>query len=192
MCSFHATKVFNTIEGGMISTKNSSLIEKIEILKNYGITSPETIDEIGTNGKMSEFQAAMGVASWKYCDKIINRRKELTMQYKEKLSNIQGIKLCEEKDNITYNYAYMPILLNEKYGISRNELYDRLKEHGVYSRKYFYPLTNMVSCYKNKYVDANIPNATYVANHILTLPLYLDLKDEEVELITKIIKNRGK
>lgn len=192
MCSFHATKVFNTIEGGMISTKNSSLIEKIEILKNYGITSPETIDEIGTNGKMSEFQAAMGVASLKYCDKIINRRKELTMQYKEKLSNIQGIKLCEEKDNITYNYAYMPILLNEKYGISRNELYDRLKEHGVYSRKYFYPLTNMVSCYKNKYVDANIPNATYVANHILTLPLYPDLKDEEVELITKIIKNRGK
>ena len=191
MCSFHATKVFNTIEGGMISGKDNELVEKVELLKNYGITSPETIDEIGTNGKMSEFQAAMGVASLKYCDNIINRRKMITLKYREGLSNIPGIKFCSEKNNVQYNYAYMPILIEKEYGLNRDELYELLQKNEVFSRKYFYPLTSNVSCYNNMYND-NLENAEYVSKHILTLPLYPDLTDEEVELIINIIKNRGK
>lgn len=191
MCSFHATKVFNTIEGGMIAGNDKEIVNKVELLKNYGITSPETIDEIGTNGKMSEFQAAMGVSSLKYCDEIISRRKIITQKYREGLSKIPGIKFCGEKNNVKYNYAYMPILIEKEYELSRDELYDLLQKNEVFSRKYFYPLTSNVSCYNNIY-NGNLKNAEYVSKHILTLPLYPDLTDEEVDLIINIIKNRGK
>ncbi len=193
MCSFHATKVFNTIEGGMIISKDNKLLKKVELLKNYGITGPETIDEIGTNGKMSEFQAAMGIASIKYIESIIQKRKQLTLKYREELSKIPGIKLYEENDLVSYNYAYMPILIDEKlYGINRDELYEALKAEGIYSRKYFYPLTCDVNCYKNRFCEADIPVARYVSNRILTLPLYPDLTEDEQKCIINKIKNRGK
>ena len=192
MCSFHATKVFNTIEGGLVSGLDKKLIEKVELLKNYGITSPETIDEIGINGKMSEFQAAMGIVSLNYISDIINKRKEITLKYREALSKVQGITMYEEKDNIKYNYAYMPILIEDNYGLTRNELYEILMQNNVFSRKYFYPLTNMVKCYKDEFSNAELPNAEYVSERILTLPLYPDLTMEEVEKITDIIKSRGK
>lgn len=191
MCSFHATKVFNTIEGGMVAGKDKDLVDKVELLKNYGITGPETIDEIGINGKMSEFQAAMGITNLNHLSEAIQKRKKITLRYKEALSEIEGITICKEKENIRYNYAYMPILIKKEYGLTRNELYDRLKEHGVFSRKYFYPLTNMVSCYKNQFNNGELKNATYVADNIITLPLYPDLTLEEVDSIINLIK-KGK
>lgn len=191
MCSFHATKVFNTIEGGMVSGLDKALVEKVDLLKNYGITSPETIDEIGINGKMSEFQAAMGIVSLNYISDMINKRKEITFKYKEELSKIPGIVVCNEKDNVEYNYAYMPILVEDSYGMSRNELYELLQSHKVFSRKYFYPLTSDVNCYNNEFANSDLPNARYVSEHILTLPLYSDLTLEDVSFIIDIIKNKG-
>lgn len=193
MCSFHATKVFNTIEGGMVSGTNSELIKKVEILKNYGITSPETIDEVGINGKMSEFQAAMGLVSLKYIDSVIEKRKKITEKYREGLSDVKGIIFSKEQDSVKYNYAYMPILIDEKeYGITRDALFDELKSQGIFARKYFYPLTSDVACYHNEYASADIPTARYVADRILALPLYPDLSNDEVECIIEKIRNRGK
>ena len=191
MCSFHATKIFNTIEGGMVAGQDKELIQKVELLKNYGITSPETIDEIGINGKMSEFQAAMGVVLLNHIDEAIEKRKQITLRYKKAFSRIEGIVTYEEKENIKYNYAYMPILIKEEYGLTRNELYDMLKENGVFSRKYFYPLTNNVGCYYEQYKSPELKNATYVSENILTLPLYPDLTLEEVDFIIDLIRKRG-
>ena len=188
MFSFHATKVFNTIEGGCLAYKNNKLKHKLEKLKNFGIEDEETIDEIGGNAKMNEFQAIMGLCNLKDLDKNIEKREKIYCYYNELLSNIPGIKINNIQKDVTPNYAYFPILIEDEYGLTRDELYNLLASHNIYARKYFYPAINELVCYKDGAEDT--PIASYVSRRILTLPMYADLKKTDVKRLCKIIKEK--
>jgi dTDP-4-amino-4,6-dideoxygalactose transaminase len=188
MFSFHATKVFNTIEGGAVTYKKNELKEKLDQIKNFGITGPESIESVGGNAKMNEFQAAMGICNLRHIDDEIEKRKKVVERYKERLSDIKGIKLNEEKENIKSNYAYFPVLF-DGYKANRDEIYEELKKNNIMTRKYFYPLTNDVQCYKNKFNVEETPTAKYVSDRILTLPLYADLELSDIDRICDIIIN---
>lgn len=188
MFSFHATKVFNTIEGGMLSYNNCDLKRKFDMLKNFGILNAEEIISLGLNAKMNEFQAAMGIENLKYVDKNIQHRKAATELYIQKLSQVPGIILSKLNKNVKYNYSYMPILVDEtQFGISRNELYNKLIEYNVYTRKYFYPLISNINVYKS--LKAEVKTANYVSERILCLPLFGSIKLEDVENVCEIIKS---
>ena len=189
MLSFHATKVFNTIEGGAVCYKDNNLEKKFKIIMNFGIDQEkEDIEEIGTNAKMNEFQAAMGLCNLKNIEEAIERRHNIVNLYRKLLSNIDGITYLNDTDNVKHNYAYFPILIDkEKYGQDRNELMERLKEKDIYCRKYFYPLTSEFTYYKEKY-KSNTEIAKYVSENILVLPLYDSLTNEDVETICSLIK----
>ena len=177
--SFHATKLFNT---------------KLQVLRNFGITSQEDIPYIGANAKMNEFQAAMGICNLEYIHKIINNRKKTTFYYREKLNDVKGISyfVPENENEYTYNYAYFPVTVNEKvFGVSRDELFEKLQHYGVYTRKYFYPLTPDFECYKKEYKNVKIPVARKIGKDILCLPLYYGLKNKEINYIIECIKKIG-
>lgn len=184
--SFHATKVFNTIEGGAVTFKNQEIGEKLYNLKNFGIHSEELVVDVGANAKMNEFQAAMGICNLRHLNEEIDKRKKVIDCYEEHLRGIEHIRLIKRKANEKPNYAYFPILV-EKEG-KRNYIYDELKKENIYSRKYFYPLTSDQACFKNKYKNIKLDNARYVSNNILVLPLYADLERENVIKICKIIE----
>ncbi|RLL87044.1 aminotransferase [Petrotoga sp. HKA.pet.4.5] len=186
--SFHATKVFNTIEGGAVTYKKNELKEKLDQIKNFGITGPESIESVGGNAKMNEFQAAMGICNLRHIDDEIEKRKKVVERYKERLSDIKGIKLNEEKENVKSNYAYFPVLF-DGYEANRDEIFEELKKNNIFARKYFYPLTNDVQCYKNQFNVEETPTAKYVSDRILTLPLYADLELSDVDRICDIIIN---
>lgn len=186
MFSFHATKVFNTIEGGAVTFKDAGLKTKLDAFKNFGITGPESVEYIGTNAKMNEFQAAMGICNLRHVDEEIEKRRKLVERYISNLKGIQGIKLTKPQENVKSNYAYFPVLF-DGYRKTRDEVFEELKEHNIYSRKYFYPLTNSFDCYKEKFDPGNTPVARYVAERVLTLPLYADLDLEYVDRICAII-----
>ena len=188
MFSFHATKVFNTIEGGAITYKNPDLKEKLDQVKNFGITGPESIESIGGNAKMNEFQAAMGICNLRHVEEEIQKRKKVVKRYIERLSDIRGIKLNSYNKKLKSNYAYFPVLF-DGYKASRDEIYEELKNHNIMARKYFYPLTNDAQCYKNRFSAEQTPIAKYVADRILTLPLYGDLELSTVDKICDIIIN---
>ena len=188
MFSFHATKVFNTIEGGAVCFKDDKLVQVLYDLKNFGIRGPEECAYIGGNAKMSEFQAAMGICNLRHLGEEIAKRKRVVVHYREKLSNVKGIKLCGEQPGIVSNYAYFPVIF-DGYKYSRNEVFDMLRQHDIIARKYFYPLTNSFACYKY-YPTAGVektPVARYISERILTLPLYADLALEDVDRICDII-----
>ena len=192
--SFHATKLFNTIEGGCVVFKDKEVGEKLQVLRNFGITSQEDIPYIGANAKMNEFQAAMGICNLEYIHKIINNRKKTTFYYREKLNDVKGISyfVPENENEYTYNYAYFPVTVNEKvFGVSRDELFEKLQHYGVYTRKYFYPLTPDFECYKKEYKNVKIPVARKIGKDILCLPLYYGLKNKEINYIIECIKKIG-
>ena len=184
--SFHATKVFNTIEGGSVTCKDKKLKEKLDILKNFGIDKDKSVKYIGGNGKMNEFCAAMGICNLRHIDKEIEKRKRVANRYRQNLRNIKGIKFVKEKQGIKSNYSYLPVLF-DNYKKTRDMVFDDLRDKGIMSRKYFYPLTTQFECYKNKFTHNNLPVAVFVANNILTLPLYSDLRTEEIDFICEII-----
>ena len=186
--SFHATKVYNTIEGGAAAYKDDNFGQDLYRLKNFGIRDMETVDGIGANAKMNEFCAAMGLCNLKYINKEIEKRKAIYNRYCERLEGIQGIKLPFIQDQVEANYSYFPVLIDEKkYGKSRNEVYDILTRNNIYSRKYFYPLTNTFDCFHGKYNVQKTPIALHISKRILTLPLYADLAFEDVDKICNII-----
>lgn len=186
--SFHATKVFNTIEGGAACFHDQEFGLDLYRLKNFGIRGPETVDGVGANAKMNEFCAAMGLCNLQYVDHEIRKRKAIVEKYKEYLEKIEGIQLNSTQKNVYPNYAYFPIVVHEKkFGSSRNEVFKALEEGGVGARKYFYPLTNSFSCFHNKYDIHKTPKALYVGNRVLTLPLYADLEEKDVDRICEII-----
>lgn len=184
--SFHATKVFNTIEGGGVTFKAHSFYEKLYNLKNFGIRNEELVSEVGANAKMNEFCAIMGLCNLKNINRAINDRKESIKLYTDRLSKVEGVRIFEENHNIKSNYSYFPVLITDSYKSSRNELYTKLREHGVYSRKYFYPTTADQACFKNKYKTINIPCAREMAEQVLSLPLYEGLTESEIDYITDL------
>ncbi len=188
MFSFHATKVFNTIEGGCVTTSNKSITHKLNLLKNFGIEGTESVNYIGGNGKMNEFSAAMGICNLRHINENIAIRKKIQNRYIETLGKIKGLYFQKGNSNQTHNYAYMPVLFDpEESGVDRDKIYQSLLDHGIASRKYFYPLINDCACYKKDYNSNNTPVAKYVSNNILTLPIYPDLSLTDVDMICKII-----
>lgn len=186
MFSFHATKVFNTIEGGAVTYKNKDLAQVLYDIKNFGITGPETVEYIGGNAKMNEFQAAMGICNLRYVDKEIEKRKAVVERYIERLSDISGITLCKQQDGVKNNFAYFPVVF-DGYKLNRDEIFEHLKVDNIFARKYFYPLTNSYKCYKNRFDIKKTPIAQYIADRVLTLPLYADLSLQDVDRICDII-----
>lgn len=181
--SFHATKVFNTIEGGAVTFSEHRLYERLYNLKNFGIRGEELVVSIGANAKMNEFAAIMGLCNLKRVGNIIRERKELWQQYRERLSDVAGINLLCSHLEISRNYSYFPILIDDGYGLSRDGLYRKLREHNIYSRKYFYPLTLDQMCYKDKFKNNNLEVARKLANQVLVLPLYSELSVNDVDKI---------
>lgn len=192
MFSLHATKVFNSIEGGVLTYNNLQLQKKLRLLKNFGITGPETVEVVGLNCKMNEFQAAMGVVNLRYIDEQIQKRKIVTDRYRRNLKGVQGIHYIEDLENIKHNYSYFPIIIDENiFGKTRDQLFDELKEYNVFTRKYFYPLITDFDCYKEEYGQVELPQAKYISNRVLTLPIYGDLAIELVDYICDAIKKIG-
>ncbi len=190
--SFHATKVFNTIEGGAVVFKNEEFGENIYRLKNFGIRNEEVVDGIGANAKMNEFCAAMGLCNLRNIDSEIAKRKAVYEKYLELLENVPGIKLNYVQDKLKSNYAYFPILINAKdYGMTRDELKDALDKAGIGARKYFYPITSAFDCYKGRFIPENTPIALETSKNILTLPMYADLELEDVERICNMVQIRS-
>ena len=149
--SFHATKVFNTIEGGAVCYKDKQLGEKLYELKNFGIHGPEEVSAVGANAKMNEFCAAMGLCNLRHVDEEIKKRKNVFERYRERLSDIDGIQLNCVQQNVESNYAYFPVVFEENiFGSSREEVFEKLSESGIFARKYFYPLTNTFECFHGK------------------------------------------
>ena len=190
MFSFHATKVFNTIEGGAITFADAQLKTILNHLRNFGINGPETVECVGGNAKMNEFQAAMGICNMRHVDREIEKRKVLVERYKERLDGVSGITLTKAQKDVKSNYAYFPVLFNG-YKLNRDQVYEALKNEGVLARKYFYPLTNDFKCYRDKFLCQDTPVAKYIADRILTLPLYGDLALEDVDRICDIILGKN-
>lgn len=187
MFSFHATKIFHTIEGGALTYNDEKLKEKFYLLKNFGIKSEEEVIIPGTNAKMNEFQAAIGLLNLQLIDEEIKKRKRLNEIYKENLKNLEGIKFLDEKKDVQYNYQYFPILINEeKFNFNRDQVYEEMKKYNVFTRKYFYPLCIDYKYYSQNNTD-NFPNAKKIVKEILCLPIYGELKKENVEKICEIL-----
>ena len=188
MFSFHATKVFHTIEGGAVCFRNDEMVQVLNDMKNFGIRGPEACAYIGGNAKMSEFQAAMGACNLRHFEDEVAKRKAVVEHYRERLSGVPGIKLCAEQAGVKHNYAYFPVVF-DGYKLARDQVFEMLKEQDVVARKYFYPLTNDFECYQGFATAGKekTPVAAYIADRVLTLPLFADLTVEEVDRICDIV-----
>lgn len=188
MFSFHATKVFHTVEGGAVTYSDSALAKELASWRQFGMYGKEDAEKIGTNAKMTEFHAAMGICNLRHIDEEIAKRKIAAERYHKNLDGIDGIILNKEKTGTKYNYAYMPVIFDKsKFGLSRDEVCEKLKSKGVFARKYFYPITSEFSAYKDKFDIQPTPVAHDISNKVLTLPLYADLYIEDVDYICNII-----
>lgn len=189
--SFHATKVFNTFEGGAIVCPNVETKQHIDQLKNFGFIDETTVIEAGINGKMSEVNSAFGLLQLRYVDSAIQSRGLIDSVYRQELRSIRGIECMEVPKNVIQNYSYFPILVTDNFPMTRDALYEKLKLNGIYSRRYFYPLISSFPMYENlaSATPENLPTATRAANQILCLPIYPDLKPEEQSGVVEIIRS---
>lgn len=191
MISFHATKVFHTIEGGMLVYKDPSLKERLELSKNFGFRGEESVVVPGINGKMNELQSAIGLLVLNHIDEEISRRKHLTLIYRERFKTISGISCREDIPGVKHNYYNFVVKIDEKeFGLGRNALYDKLKKYNIFTRKYFSPLCSQFQCYQHlsSASAANLPVAEKVTKQVLTLPLYGGLSKDDIHQICDIIK----
>ncbi len=186
--SFHATKVFNTIEGGAVAFSDPGFYERLFNLKNFGIRGEELVVSVGANGKMNEFCAIMGLCNLNHVEEAIAWRKALCEEYEGQLKGVPGIRLFENKSEVKRNYGYFPILVEDEYPLKRDELYEKLKGQGIYTRKYFYPLTSDQACFKNRYRGVRLECAREMAKRVLVLPVYEGLEMGKIERILKIVK----
>lgn len=188
MFSFHATKVFNTIEGGAITFRDEGLVQVLNDMKNFGIRGAEEVAYVGGNAKMNEFQAAMGICNLRHVDAEIAKRKAVVEHYRKRLGGVAGIRLCAPQEGVVPNYAYFPAVF-DGYKYTRDEIFAKLKEQNITARKYFFPLTNSFDCYRDLPTAGveKTPVANYLADRVLTLPLYADLPLSDVDRICDII-----
>lgn len=188
--SFHATKVYNTIEGGAMVMKDAETKKRIDYLKNFGFANETTVVAPGINSKMDEMRAAYGLLNLKQVDAAIEARHQVAIKYREALKDVPGIRFFEDVPGARQNYSYFPIFVNEKeYGMSRDALYELLKSHSILGRRYFYPLISTFSTYRGlESADPrNLPNATRLAEEVICLPMHHGLSDEDVERVVDSI-----
>lgn len=191
--SFHATKIFNTIEGGAIVCHDEKTKRRIDFLKNFGFADEVTVVGLGINAKMNELQAAYGMIQLKYINTAIEKREKLSKLYRGRFKDVPGISLLKLREDIKYNYAYFPVFINSReFGNSRDSIYSKLKEKNIYSRRYFYPLISQFPTYRGlpSASAANLPVAEKVTQEVLCLPLYPDLSNDEINKIVDIILSK--
>lgn len=185
MFSFHATKVFHTIEGGAVAYREEILGKELYKLKNFGILSETIVDGVGSNAKMNEFQAAMGLCNLRHFEEETKKRKQAALRYREVLSGSKGIRLPPKQKGVSYNYGYFPVLFATE--LQRDSAYEGLKRHHIFARKYFYPITSAFHCYRGKFDPERTPVAVDISRRILTLPLYAGLSQGEVDAVCRIL-----
>jgi dTDP-4-amino-4,6-dideoxygalactose transaminase len=190
--SFHATKVFNTFEGGAIVCPDEKMKRRIDFLKNFGFADELTVVAPGINGKMNEIQAAFGLLQLKYMAEMLARRERIDSLYRILLEGIEGISIAQTNVADRKNFSYFPITVNREYSLSRDDLYEFLKKNGIYSRRYFYPLISEFSMYRGlpSASRENLPVAHSVASRILCLPIFPDLPLEQVENLCQLIRSQ--
>lgn len=188
MFSFHATKIFNTIEGGALVYSDKIYEEKFNLIKNFGILDETHVKCVGFNAKMNEFQAAMGLCNLRHIEEEINKRKFIYHTYYNMLKDIDGIKMPVTDSKITKNYSYFPIVITDDYKMDRDSLFDLMAKKNIFARKYFYPLVTDFDCYKNYYDSNKTPNAKYISERVICLPIYGSLNLESVNRIINIIQ----
>lgn len=190
MYSFHATKLYNSVEGGCLTYNNPELVRKIYNLRNFGIRSEELVEEVGINGKMNEIQAAIGLLNLELFEKEQEKRSKVKALYDDGIKGIKGIRLPQMPSNTTNSYQYYPIVIEDDYPLSRNEIYEKFKELNILTRKYFYPACHDYECYKNdiavKLADLSVVDD--LKNRVLCLPYYGDLEEEVIEFIVSKLK----
>ncbi len=189
--SFHATKVYNTLEGGALVVHDEQTKKRIDYLKNFGFASETEVVAPGINSKVDEVRAAYGLLNLKQVDHAINSRRKVAIRYRNELQGVKGITFFNDIPGVRHNYSYFPIFINaEEYGMTRDELYFKMKEHNVFGRRYFYPLISTFSTYRG--LDSanpdNLPIATQMSNNVICLPMHHALSENEVEYILQIIK----
>ena len=189
--SFHATKVYNTLEGGALVVHDEQTKKRIDYLKNFGFASETEVVAPGINSKVDEVRAAYGLLNLKQVDHAINSRRKVAIRYRDELQGVKGITFFNDIPGVRHNYSYFPIFINaEEYGMTRDELYFKMKEHNVFGRRYFYPLISTFSTYRG--LDSanpdNLPIATQMSNNVICLPMHHALSENEVEYILQIIK----
>ncbi len=188
--SFHATKVFNTFEGGAIVSHSAEMKKTIDQLKNFGFTGETSVESIGINGKMSEISAAFGLLQLENLDSQIQKRKEIDLRYRQRLSEINGLDCIAVDQLASHNYSYFPIIIGSEFPVSRDDLYEKLKLKNIFTRRYFFPLISEFSMYQSlpSARSSNLPNATKVAKQILCLPIYSELRADEQQYICDLIQ----
>ncbi len=190
--SFHATKIYNTFEGGAVISHDEKTKKRLDYLKNFGFAGETKVITHGINAKMNEMQAALGLLQLKYVEKNTEKRKRLAEIYYNAFNHIDGINYLKIRDEVDYNFGYFPIFVDKKdYGISRDELYQKLKENGIFARRYFYPLISQFSPYREleSSKPENLPVATKLSSEVICLPIYADLDEAEVQKICEIVQN---
>jgi len=188
--SFHATKVFTTFEGGAIISPDEKTKKRIDYLKNFGFVDEVTVVAPGINGKMNEFQAAVGLAQLKHIDHALDARRAIDERYREQLKDITGISCLPPPDSKRHNYSYFPLFVTPEYRMSRDDLYNKLREEGIYARRYFYPLISEFPMYRGLASSRgeNLPVAHKVAAQVLCLPIFSDLSQDNQDKIISLIK----
>ena len=189
--SFHATKVYNTIEGGALVMHDEQTKKRIDYLKNFGFASETEVVAPGINSKMDEMRAAYGLLNLKQVDEAIEARHQVAIKYREALRNVEGISFFDDMPGVKHNYSYFPIFVDaEKYGMTRDELYFKMKEQNVLGRRYFYPLISTFSTYRGleSAKPSNLPNAHKMADEVICLPMHHALSEEDISRILELIK----
>ncbi|MCU4315999.1 DegT/DnrJ/EryC1/StrS family aminotransferase [Acinetobacter bereziniae] len=185
--SFHATKVFNTFEGGAIVCHSAEMKQRIDRLRNFGIVNETTIDDISLNGKLSEVHAALGLLQLKTIDQTLLARKRIDIHYREQLKEVDGILCIQRSITETDSYSYFPIVISQPYPLTRDQLFEKLKKHNIFARKYFYPIMTDLEIYKK--FQSNTPNARLLSEQVLCLPMYPSLEMAQISQIINVIKD---
>lgn len=188
--SFHATKVYNTVEGGAMVVHDAATKQRIDYLKNFGFESETEVIAPGINSKLDEVRAIYGLLNLRQVDQAIEARHQVAIRYREALRSVQGIRFFDDMPGVRHNYSYFPIFVEaSSYGMSRDELFNKLRQHNIISRRYFYPLISTFSTYRGlpSATAENLPNATRIANEVICLPIHHELSNEDVDKVIEVI-----